>query len=97
MIPLGLTVSEGPLGALTLIPRRDGQITLTLTRKDWVLPRERGTIKIWFDEGYGMLRPLYDQPADFDPEDGDGMVFTNVNGSFLTMASIKRRLVNPSG
>lgn len=88
-IPLGGNDSDELLGALALIPRRDGQITLTLTRKDWPLPKERGTIKIWFDKGYGMLRPIYDQPADFEPDDGNGMVVTVVDGSFITIASIK--------
>ena len=89
LAPLGSAGSDQLGGALTLIPRRNGQITLTLTRQDWSLPPETGTIKIWFDKGYGMLRPLYDQPADFDPGDGDGMVFTNVDGDFLTIASIR--------
>jgi|TARA_R100000049_G_C1951256_1_gene99270 hypothetical protein len=36
-----------------------------------------------------MLRPIYDQPAAFDPAEGNGMVFTIVDGSFITIASSK--------
>mgnify|MGYP001228761793 FL=1 len=89
MIPLGRNDSDELLGAVTLFPRRDGQIILSLTRKDWALPQERGNIKIWLGKGYGMLRPLYDQPADFDPAEGHGVVFTIVDGSFISIASLK--------
>lgn len=85
--PLGRTGSDAILGAMTLAPRPDGFIILTVARAGWRLPDQEGTIKIWFDDGYGMFRPIYDQSAELLPEGGNGMVLTLVDPDFIAIAS----------
>lgn len=92
ILPLGPEESGETEGALTLFDRPDGLLGMTLSRSGWALPQERGTIKIWFDKGYGMLRPIYDQFAQFDPNGGNGVLITSVERSFLPFGDLERSI-----
>ena len=89
VLPLGPEGSGRMEGALTLVDRPDGLLAMTVTHAGWALPQERGTVQVWFDDGYGKLRPIYDHLADFDANEGNGMLITAVEADFLTIGSIK--------
>ena len=92
ILPLGAEESGETQGALALFDRPDGLLGMTLSRSGWALPEERGTIKIWFDKGYGMLRPIYDQFAQFDPNAGNGVLITSVERGFLPFGDLERSI-----
>ncbi|MBH1945528.1 hypothetical protein I5L01_14980 [Erythrobacter sp. YJ-T3-07] len=89
ILPLGQEGSETVTGALTIGARRDGLVIVNIGRQGWALPRERGSIKIWFDDAYPKLRPLYDQAAELSAINENGSVYTVVDGNFAFLAGEK--------
>ena len=89
ILPLGQEGADTVTGALTIGARRDGLVIVNIGRQGWALPRERGSIKIWFDDAYPKIRPLYDQAAELSAIDGNGSVYTVVDGDFAFLAGEK--------
>lgn len=89
ILPLGQEGSDTATGALTIGARRDGLVILHIGREGWALPRERASIKIWFDDAYPTIRPLYDQLAELSAIDGNASIYTMVDGNFPFLAGDK--------